>query len=121
MELNPRDPAHWPFIGSVVDYVERPATPPTAAERPGRAAQPRAPLGLQQPARVGEVARAGPYGGFLGQAYDPICTEFVGQATQDGHEDPAPTRPGTTSSRTAAITPESRFQLGVGLAASAPS
>ncbi len=32
-EVSPRDPAHWPFIGSVVDYVEegretRPATPP---------------------------------------------------------------------------------------------
>src|SRR4051794_3235772 len=23
MELNPRDPAQWPYIGSVVDYVER--------------------------------------------------------------------------------------------------
>src|SRR4029079_19305462 len=22
MELNPRDPAHWPFVGSVVDYVD---------------------------------------------------------------------------------------------------
>jgi hypothetical protein len=23
MELNPRDPRHWPFIGSVVDYLQR--------------------------------------------------------------------------------------------------
>ena len=22
MELSPRDPRHWPFFGSVVDYVE---------------------------------------------------------------------------------------------------
>jgi uncharacterized protein (DUF1501 family) len=61
--------------------------------------------------RVGEVARAGPYGGFLGQAYDPICTEFVGQATAKATKtlldqtwnDFEPYR---------GITPESRFQLG---------
>ena len=32
--------------------------------------------------RVGEVPRSGPYGGFLGRAYDPVCTEFVGKATK---------------------------------------
>ncbi len=61
--------------------------------------------------RVGEVARAGPYGGFLGQAYDPICTEFVGTGTTKARktltsqvwEDLEPYR---------GITPESRFQLG---------
>ena len=60
--------------------------------------------------RVGEVARAGPYGGFLGQAYDPICTEFVGKGTKKARktltdqvwEDVEPYR---------GITPESRFQL----------
>ena len=60
--------------------------------------------------RVGEVARAGPYGGFLGQAYDPICTEFVGKGTKTARktltdqvwEDVEPYR---------GITPESRFQL----------
>src|SRR5690348_10621908 len=31
MELNPRDARHWPFIGSVVDYVGR-----TAGKRQGR-------------------------------------------------------------------------------------
>ncbi len=107
MELNPRDQAHWPFVGSVVDYVDR--------MREGDA-QPEVPRNLVLPwafssQRVGEVARAGPYGGFLGQAYDPICTEFVGKATR-------------TASKTLAdktwndlepyrgVTPESRFQLG---------
>jgi hypothetical protein len=60
--------------------------------------------------RVGEVPRAGPYGGFLGQAFDPVCTEFVGKGTQKARktllertwEDLEPYR---------GITPESRFQL----------
>ena len=79
MELNPRDPAHWPFIGSVVDYVDRPrGAGPARRDVPRNLVLPWA-FSSQ---RVGEVARAGPYGGFLGQAYDPICTEFVGKATQ---------------------------------------
>lgn len=61
--------------------------------------------------RVGEVPRAGPYAGFLGNAYDPIPTEFVGQGTVKARktllaqtwEDHEPYR---------GITPESRFRLG---------
>jgi len=105
MELNPRDSNHWPFIGSVVDLVDgrRQAKPPVV------------PRNLVLPwafssQRVGEVPRAGPYGGFLGQAYDPICTEFAGKGTKTARktllaqvwEDVEPYR---------GITPESRFQL----------
>jgi hypothetical protein len=36
--------------------------------------------------RIGEVARAGPYGGFLGSAYDPTWTEFVGQGTRKAYK-----------------------------------
>src|SRR5262249_50774570 len=106
MELNPRDSNHWPFIGSVVDLLE------------GRSqiSQPTVPRNLVLPwafssQRVGEVPRAGPYGGFLGQAYDPICTEFAGKGTRKARktlidqvwDDVEPYR---------GITPESRFQLG---------
>jgi hypothetical protein len=60
--------------------------------------------------RVGEVPRAGPYGGFLGAAFDPVCTEFVGKGTRKARktlleqtwEDLEPYR---------GIAPESRFQL----------
>jgi hypothetical protein len=106
MELKPRDSAHWPFIGSVVDHLD--------AQRAGVAA-PSVPRNLVLPwafssQRVGEVARAGPYGGFLGQRYDPVSTEFVGQATTSVRktlppqvwEDKEPYR---------GITPESRFRL----------
>src|SRR5205085_1301020 len=59
--------------------------------------------------RVGEVPRAGPYGGFLGAAYDPIAVDFDGKATvrakktlqEKTWEDVEPYR---------GITPESRFR-----------
>jgi len=78
MELSPRDAAHWPYIGSTVAYMD---------ERDGRAANERGvPTNIGLPwkfssRRVGEVARAGPYGGFLGPGYDPIWAEFEGQGT----------------------------------------
>lgn len=78
MELSPRDPGHWPFIGSVVEYRD--------AQRSG-AAPCEVPPNLVLPwafssHRVGEVARAGPYGGFLGQGFDPISVEFSGRGTK---------------------------------------
>ena len=108
LELSPRDPAQWPFIGSVVDYVDR--------TRAGtQATRPELPRNLLLPwafssQRIGEVARSGPYGGFLGSAYDPTCTEFAGTATRTAKktlaektwEDLEPYR---------GVTPESRFQL----------
>jgi hypothetical protein len=109
MELNPRDANHWPFIGSVVDMMD--------GRRHGVAGEDGSvvPRNLVLPwtfssRRVGEVPRAGPYGGFLGQGYDPISTEFVGQGTRTARktltdqtwDDLEPYR---------GITPESRFQL----------
>ncbi len=109
-ELSPRDPIHWPFIGSVVDHVDGERQ---AGDTPSRNEVPRnllLPWAFSSQ-RVGEVPRAGPYGGFLGPAYDPICTEFVGQGTRKAKKtllqmnwnDFEPYR---------GITPESRFQLG---------
>jgi hypothetical protein len=106
MELNPRDPRHWPFIGSVVDYLGR--------QKPG-AKRPAVPTNIALPfpfstRRVGEVARAGPYAAFLGGAYNPVWTEFHGRATrnmvktlQEQKLDVAEPYMG--------ITPDSRFEL----------
>lgn len=106
MELNPRDPRHWPYIGSIVDYID---------ERRDPSAIPDVPRNLFLPwacstQRSGEVARAGPYGGYLGPTYDPVWTEFAGQGTKTAHktlaasvwDDLEPYR---------GITPESRFRL----------
>jgi hypothetical protein len=93
MELNPRDGRHWPFVGSVVDYVLRhpqsgrgqeSAPQRETAPQPGARAVPDN-IALPFPfssRRVGEVARAGPYAAFLGGAYNPVWTEFHGEATR---------------------------------------
>jgi hypothetical protein len=78
MELNPHDGRHWPFVGSVVDYVERQRATPRAGQVPHNIALP-FPFSSR---RVGEVPRAGPYGAFLGNAYNPLWTEFRGEATR---------------------------------------
>ena len=72
----------------------------TAKSRPGtgekhraraaeRRSEPEVPRNLVLPwafssRRVGEVARAGPYGGFLGQAWDPTIMDHSFQLDPDG-------------------------------------
>src|SRR6476660_1438061 len=74
MQDNPRDPRHWPFIGSVVDYVE------SQKDRRGRPPVTRniALPFLHSSRRKHPIHNAGPYGAFLGRAYDPVWTEFEG-------------------------------------------
>lgn len=78
MELNPRDPRHWPFFGSVVDYIDSRSGNARSREIPANIALP----WLMSTRRVGEVPRAGPYAAFLGGEYNPVWTDFVGQATR---------------------------------------
>jgi hypothetical protein len=76
LEVSPRDPAHWPFIGSVVDYL--------GERRRGNRPIPDN-LALPFPfstRRINQPHRAGPYGGFLGPAYDPVWADFAGQGTR---------------------------------------
>jgi hypothetical protein len=101
MELNPRDPRHHPFIGSVVAFLER-----TRRAVPTNLALP-FPFSTQ---RTGEVQRAGPYAAFLGAAYNPTWTTFRGTATGKMTK--------TLNALTQeidepyiGITPESRFEL----------
>jgi hypothetical protein len=79
MELSPHDGRHWPFIGSVVDYLGRNGKlRKKAGAAPDNIALP-FPFSTQ---RTGEVRRAGPYPAFLGNAYQPIWTAFHGQASR---------------------------------------
>jgi hypothetical protein len=101
MELNPRDPRHHPFIGSVVAYLER-----SRRAVPTNLALP-FPFSTQ---RTGEVHRAGPYAAFLGSAYNPTWTRFRGTATGKMVK----TLTSTTQEFDEpyiGITPESRFEL----------
>jgi hypothetical protein len=107
MELNPRDSRHWPFIGSVVDYVQRSRSPgrPRVVV-PSNIALP-FPFSSQ---RVGEVPRAGPYAAFLGNAYNPVWTEFRGRATRRTVKTLQEQRLDVLEPYMG-ITPDSRFEL----------
>lgn len=84
MELNPRDGRHHPYIGSVVDYLYRNRIVQRAGSVSDRRGVPdNIALPFQFSShRAGEVPRAGPYGAFLGNAYNPLWTEFQGRATK---------------------------------------
>jgi hypothetical protein len=76
LQLNPRDPRHWPFIGSIVDFLDR-----KQARRAGAM-----PANIALPWKlstrcVRTPGEAGPHGHFLGPAYDPLWVEFEGEGT----------------------------------------
>src|SRR5947208_16478752 len=105
MELSPRDGRHWPYVGSVVDYVFR-GRDRRRREVPDNLALPW-PFSSR---RVGEVPRAGPYAAFLGGAYHPIWTEFKGEATKKFVKTLAEQRY-DGGEPYMGITPDSRFEL----------
>ena len=76
MELNPHDGRHQPFIGCVVDYLGRERK--KTGTVPDNVALP-FPFSSR---RTGEVQRAGPYAAYLGTAFNPLWTEFRGEATR---------------------------------------
>jgi hypothetical protein len=106
MELNPHDQRHWPFVGSVVDYLVQKKT----VREPGRAPDN---IALPFPfssKRVGEVPRAGPYAAFLGGSYNPVWTEFHGKATRTVVKTLQEQKLEVLEPYVG-ITPESRFEL----------
>ena len=108
-ELNPRDAVHWPFIGSVVDYVD-------ARDRVGPSPECPATSSCPGPSAASAWARSPAPALTAGSSAPPMtpsATEFVGTGTVKAPGRPSKRRPGTTSSPIAAITPESRFRLGV--------
>src|SRR5262249_42233756 len=64
----------WPFIGSIVDYLEA---------RRSRVAAPPVPRNVGLPwmlnSKTDLRVNAGPFAAFLGQQYDPIWTDFDGK------------------------------------------
>ena len=75
---NARDPKHWPFVGSVVDYLDQKRAAKSTPEIPRNVALPF--LISSRSKRTGPIA--GPHGHFLGTAYDPVWTQFDGQPTE---------------------------------------
>jgi hypothetical protein len=77
LETRPRDPMHWPFIGSVVDYL---------ADRRSGGRIPEVPRNVALPwllnSKTDLDVSAGPYAAFLGQAYDPVWVDYDGKGTR---------------------------------------
>ncbi len=78
LETRPRDGRHWPYIGSVVDYLAaRESGRPGIAEMPRNIALP-----WMLNSKTDNLVNAGPFAAFLGQAYDPLWTDFTGPGTR---------------------------------------
>lgn len=82
IESRPRDPQHWPFMGSVVDWLE--------AQRQGAGSAASTaghmPRNIGLPWKFGSRCTlptlAGPYGAFLGSRHDPLWTDFTGKGQE---------------------------------------
>ena len=75
LEGNLRDPRHWPYIGSVVEYLAE-RNQPTPSLVPQN-------FGLPFPIGSRRRAKPGALGGFLGSAYDTIWSEFAAVGTRE--------------------------------------
>jgi len=94
IEGRQRHPDQWPYLGSVMDYLcHQGHFGRAAADKPANVMLP-----WRQSLYARPNKRAGTFGGFLGTGYDPLWTEFRGEAPLGD-----PFR---------AITPEGRFLLG---------
>lgn len=77
LETRPRDRRQWPFIGSVVDYLDRQNGTPSSA----------IPRNIGLPWMVNSktnnpAVNAGPWATFLGAEYDPVWSDFDGNGLQ---------------------------------------
>jgi hypothetical protein len=79
LEIRPRDPRHWPYIGSVVDYVDRRRTAGAVTDLPQNIGLPWL---LNSKSDLPPLA--GPYAAFLGQAHDPFWPVYTGKGTKVG-------------------------------------
>lgn len=77
IEAMPRHKRQWPYIGSIVDYVE---------DRRAGGAAPEMPRNVALPFVMGSKNEypplAGPYGAMLGMRYDPVYTDFAAEGTR---------------------------------------
>ncbi len=85
LETRPRDARHWPYIGSVVDYLAR-SPGGRHSESLGSSARLAMPRNIALPwmlnSKTDLLVNAGPFAAFLGQAYDPLWTDFTGTGTR---------------------------------------
>ena len=106
LETLARDNRHWPFIGSVVDYLERQRSSESQSDIPHNIGLP----WLVNSKTDNPAVNAGPFGAFLGSKYDPLWTDFDGQGL---HIAPKNTEGQTERFRNpfGGTTPDGRFHL----------
>lgn len=109
LETRPRDPEHWPFMGSVVDYLD--------GQRSG-VQSPTLPRNIGLPWRFcskgSSPNQAGPYAAFLGNGYDPFWTDFDGKGLVEVPKLNANSQTEVVLDPHAAISANARFQLSEG-------
>ncbi|MFM7037996.1 MAG: DUF1501 domain-containing protein [Planctomycetaceae bacterium] len=108
LETAPRDPQQWPFMGSVIDYLDSRAThqPPALPRNVG--------LPWKFCSRGTSTTQAGPYGAFLGDGLDPFWTDFSGTGTTHVPKLNADSQKELVLDPHAGITPDGRFELASG-------
>jgi hypothetical protein len=103
VEADPNDRTLWPFLGSVLDYLEEKRTGP---------GHPAVPRNMALPFRLYSRANfrllGGPYAGFLGSRYDPVWTDFSPRGTRPV---PNPTNKSDLFDPYGGIRPEDRFDV----------
>ena len=77
LETRPRDGRHWPYIGSVVEYLQERNGQASGSPIPGNIALP-----WMLNSKTDLLVNAGPFAAFLGQGYDPLWTDFTGTGTR---------------------------------------
>lgn len=77
LETKARDSRHWPYIGSVVDYLEEKAGSPSSFDAPRHIALP-----WMLNSKTDVLVNAGPFAAFLGQNHDPIWTDYTGKGVR---------------------------------------
>lgn len=82
LEARPRDFRHWPYIGSVVDYVRSKSTtvPHGDAVAQGMPQHMGVPWMLNS--KTDLLVNAGPFSGFLSTSHNPVWTDFSGEGTR---------------------------------------
>jgi hypothetical protein len=77
IEAMPRHKRQWPFIGSIVDYLEDQRSGGALTEIPRNIALP-----FVMGSKNEYPPLAGPYGAMLGMRYDPVYTDFTAEGAK---------------------------------------
>src|SRR5262245_12466804 len=106
IEAKPRDPRQWPFIGSLVAYLD---------DRKSGGRMPSVPPNVALPFPLGSRTEipplAGPYATWLGARYDPLFTDFAARGTKPA---PALGKDKAFHDPYLSIEPADRITLGAG-------